>query len=90
MKKNYLTICLGAFIIIASLLLFPITAHSQDLTEEQKKERCQNNKNRIVELESQLSVINADLSASMTKEEMEDARTQMTFVRSMKNKKNSV
>jgi hypothetical protein len=85
MKKIYLTICLGAFIIIASVLLFPVTAHSQDLTEEEKKERCQNNKNRIAEFEAELKIITAELSQTMEKKEIEDARTQMVDVRRMKN-----
>jgi hypothetical protein len=39
MKKKYLIVWrLKAFIIITSVLLFSIAAHSQDLTEEQKKE----------------------------------------------------
>lgn len=50
------------------------------LSDAERQERCQNNKNRIAELETQLQVINADLSASMTKKEMEDARTQRVFL----------
>jgi hypothetical protein len=79
MKKIYLTILLEACIIIASV--FPGTAHSQDLTDEQKLERCQNNKNRIVELETQLRVINAELSQSMEPKEIENARDKMIFMK---------
>ena len=91
MKKKYLIVCwLQTCIIIATTLLFPVTAHSQDLTEEQKKERCQNNKNRIVELESQLKVITDDLSALMEKKEMEDAKAHLIFVKSMYNRELTV
>ena len=84
MNKNYLLSYPVTFI-LASVLLFSVVAHSQELTEVQKKERCQNNKNRIVELETQLKVIDADFSASMTIKEMEDARNEMVFVSGIKN-----
>ncbi|MBC7875166.1 MAG: hypothetical protein H7Y01_14275 [Ferruginibacter sp.] len=91
MKKNYLIGCgLPTFIIIVSVLLFSVAAHSQDLTEEQKQERCQNNKNRIVELETQLRVINAELSQTMEKKEMEDARQDMFYVRIFKVSNNNL
>lgn len=74
-------------ITILMLLAFAFsfeTIKAQDMSEQQRLERCQNNKNRIAELESQLSVINADLSASMTKNEIEDARDKMVYVRGFK------
>lgn len=54
------------------------------MSDAQRQERCQNNKNRIAELETQLKIIDAELSNTMTKREMEDTRTQMTFVRQLK------
>jgi hypothetical protein len=86
MKKNYLIVCLvQAIIIITSSLLFSATAHSQDLTEAQKQERCQNNKNKIAELEAQVRVIDADMSQAMEPKEIENARKEMIFVRKMIN-----
>ena len=83
MKMNYF-ISYAVTFIIALVLLLPVIAHSQELTEIQKKERCQNNKNRIAELEKQLQVLNVDLSQTMTNKEMEDKKAQLVFVRSMK------
>ena len=88
MKKNYLITCLVQAMIFAVAILFSFSARSQQLTEAQKQERCQNNKNRITELETQLRVIDAELSQTMTKKEIEDARTQMVHIRWMKNSKN--
>lgn len=85
MEKNYLIVTLvQAFMIISLAFLFPVTAHSQDLTAEQRQERCQNNKNRIAELEKQLASVNAELSNAWTQKEIDTARTQMFFVRKMK------
>jgi hypothetical protein len=80
MKKNYLIVSLVQ-VIIASAVLFPVTASSQDLPETQRLERCRNNKNRITELDKELAVINEDLLHAWTEKEIEDARTQMVFVK---------
>ena len=85
MKKNYSIACtLQVLVIIVLSLLIPGIAQSQDLTEAQRKERCENNKNRLAELEANLVMINADLSKSINKKEIEDARTHMIVVRSLK------
>lgn len=84
MKKNYLIHYLVSFF-ITSALLFPFYAQSQDLTDAQRPERCQNNKNRMAELETQLKVINADLSASMTKKEMDYTPRKVGFCKKVKN-----
>jgi hypothetical protein len=60
------------------------------LSDAERQERCQNNRNRVAELEAQLRVIDADLSASMTEKEMEDARTQMIYVKWMKKYENQL
>lgn len=86
MKKISSTICMG---IIASVLLFPVTAHSQELTEEQKKERCQNNKNRITELETQLRVNEAALSQTLTQKEIEDFKKDILFLKAKLKRENS-
>ena len=62
--------------------------HSQDLSDEQRKERCQNNKNRVAELEIQLRVVNTQLANAMTQQEIDTARSQMVFVRRVKNEFN--
>ena len=63
-------------------LLLSFNASAQDLTDAQRLERCQNNKNRLAELETQLRVIDAELSKTWSKKEIEDARENMVFVRS--------
>lgn len=86
MKKNFLCLWrLPAFILFLSVLLSSLIAHSQDPATAQKEYECRINKIRIIELEKKLSVINADLSASLTQQEIEDQRTEMTRLRSMKN-----
>ena len=84
MKKNYLTVHFLQAMIIISAILFSHPAICQDLTDAQRQERCQNNKNRIAELETQLKVINADLSKSMTNKEMTSQREQLAFVKKTK------
>jgi hypothetical protein len=79
MNRNFLIVCL----ILA--VLFPDTAHSQDFTEEQKKERCQNNRKRIDELEKESKILRAELSKMWTNEEIEKATDKMMFVRKLKN-----
>ena len=82
MNKYYLISYLVSFIITTSIL-FPVTAKSQDLPEAQRIERCQNNKNRIAELEKQLRVVNADLSAFMGPKERDDVKTHLAYVRTL-------
>lgn len=72
-----------AFAFIAWAFLYPGTTKSQDLPEAQRLERCQNNKNRIVELEEHLNILNKDIYALMSNKEMEDTRAQLAFVQTM-------
>lgn len=62
------------FKLFAALIFLVLICLSQpvkaQLSDAERQERCQNNKNRIAELETQLQVINADLSASMAKKEI--------------------
>jgi hypothetical protein len=82
MKKIFRLFAAVNFLV---LTCFAQTIKAQ-LSEVERQERCQNNRNRVAELETQLRVIDADLSASMTKKEMADAREEMVFVKSMRNK----
>lgn len=67
------------------LFLIPsLSTSAQELTQAQKQERCQNNKNRIAELETQLRTVDAELSQTMTADEMEDQREQLAFVKMLK------
>src|ERR1700730_10330275 len=87
MKKKYLIVSLvQAFIIIALVVLFPVTASCQDLTEAQTQERCQNNRNRLAELEKESKIVNAELSKTWSDEEFTKARDKMVFVRAMEDK----
>src|SRR5688500_7909924 len=85
MIKNYLIKCLVSFV-FTSTLIFSLAAHSQDLTPEQKQERCQNNKNRIAELEKELKIINEELSQTMEEKEIQDAKDRIIFLKKLKNK----
>ena len=81
MKKNYFIVSLvQSFIIITLALLFSVAANSQYLSPEQKQQRCQNNKDRLAELEKQLGTVNAELLTIPEKKEIEDARSEMVFV----------
>ncbi len=71
----------SAIFLVIICLSQPATAQ---LSDAERLERCQNNKTRLAELEIQLQVINADLSASMTKKEMQDARTNLAYVKSVR------
>ena len=84
MKKNYLIVSLVQAFIIALVLLFPVTATSQELTDAQKEERCQNNTNRIAELETELRLITAELSETMEKKEIEDEKNNIVFIKKLK------
>ncbi len=65
-------------------LLLSFSATAQDLTDAQRLERCQNNKNRLAELETQLRVVDAELSQTWSKKEIEDARNKMVFVKKLR------
>ena len=69
----------------AALIFFGIICLSQrvnaQLSDAERMERCTNNKNRLAELETQLSVVDAELSQTMSKKEIEDARNKMVFVK---------
>ena len=80
MKKIFKLFATLNFLVLICLSQ-PVKAQ---LSDAERQERCQNNKNRIAELEQQLQVLNAELSQTMTKKEMEDARTNMLFVKSSK------
>lgn len=87
MERKYLISCLVT-IIIASVLLIPVNAHSQELTPEQKQVRCQNNRDRIVELDKQLKRTNDSLAQIPEKKEIEDARSYLSYIRKFKNPNN--
>jgi len=57
------------------------TKPGKDPTEDQGLDRCQNNKERIAELEKQARVVNADLSFAWTKKEIQEAKNKMAFVK---------
>ena len=61
-------------------LLLSFSATAQDLTDAQKQERCENNKKRLTELEGQLRAVKADLSKTMSEEEMDDTRDKRDFL----------
>jgi hypothetical protein len=65
-------------------LLFSIDATAQDLTEAQRLERCQNNKNRIAELIPQLRDIETQLAQTMSTKEIDKHREQLALVRKFK------
>ena len=81
MKKNHSTCFLLQVILVTSSILISANAISQDLTDEQKKERCQTNKNRIKELEIEIGAANARLRSILTEEEMETVREQLSFLK---------
>ena len=62
-------------------LLLSFSVVAQDFTDTERLERCQNNKNRLAELEKQLKVVDEDLSNVWTKKEIEDARDKMVLIR---------
>lgn len=72
-----------ATLIFLSLIFLsqPVIAQPGDA---ERLERCQNNKIRLAELEAQLRVIEADLSASMGEREMEDARSHLVYIKSLR------
>ena len=78
--KNKLYQHLGTLSMLSLLFLFSFSVIAQDLTEAQKQERCENNKKRLTELEGQLRAVKADLSKSMSEEEMDDTRDKRDFV----------
>ncbi len=89
MEKKYLIVCrLQAFIIIVSALLLPVAANSQELTPEQKQIRCQNNRDRIAELDKQLKRTNDSLAQIPEKKEIENARSYLSYIRKFKNPNN--
>ena len=79
--KNKLYQHLGTLSMLSLLfLLLSFSATAQDLTDAQKQERCENNKKRLTELEGQLRAVKADLSKTMSEEEMDDTRDNRDFV----------
>jgi len=64
-------------------LFLSFSGNAQDLPEAQRLERCQNNKNRLAELETQLKVVSAELSQIWSKKEIEDKRDKMVFVKKL-------
>ena len=75
--------------IIWLLILFAFSFKStqaQDMSEAQRKERCENNKNRIAELETELRIIYADLSQTMEKKEIVDAKGKINYLEKMRYK----
>lgn len=85
MKWNIVRIAKSIVILTYAFFLLPFFVKGQDLSEAQKKERCQNNKNRITELEVQLRITDEELSQSMEAKEMETARSRMLEVKNFKN-----
>jgi hypothetical protein len=89
-----LSIMKKIFKLFAALIFLVLICLSQpvkaQLSDAERLERCQNNKNRIVELETQLRVIDAELSQAMSPKEIEDARTEMVYVKWIKNAPNLV
>ena len=64
-------------------LLLSFNASAQDLTDAQRLERCQNNKNRLTELEKQSAIVNAELRKIPEKKEIDDARDNMIFIKKL-------
>lgn len=79
--KKTLNHSLGILSMFSLLFLFSFKVAAQDLTEAQRIERCQNNKNRLAELEVQLKAVNTEISQTWTKQEVENARDKMIFVK---------
>ena len=65
-------------------LLLSFNASAQDLTAEQRLERCQNNKNRLAELEKQSAIVSAELRKIPEKKEIDEARDYMIFIKRLK------
>ena len=66
-------------------LTFSFTAiEAQDISEAQRLERCQNNKNRLAGLEKQLQITNAELSQAWSDKEIENARDKIIRIRFIK------
>jgi len=67
MKNNYLFVCrLQAFIIIISVLLFPVTAHSQELTVAEKTALCQKEKENLEILNEKLTIVSFQIPSFKT------------------------
>ena len=81
-KKLYHHLATLSMILLLFLLL-SFSAAAQDLPEAQRLERCQNNKNRLAELETQRRVIEAELAKTMPEQEIEDTRGEMVFVKAI-------
>ena len=57
------------------------------ISDADRLERCQNNKNRITELESRLRAIDTEIAESMGERQLEDARSHLVFIKSIRLKK---
>ncbi len=73
---------LAVFFLI-SFMSFLQHGHAQ-LSDAEKQERCKNNKIRIADLEAQIQGIDADLSFSMGEKQLEDTRTQLVYIKSIR------
>lgn len=83
-KNRYMKKLIKYFTLLLVIIPLSQPGYAQ-LTEEQRKERCQNNKNHLIELEKQLAIVNAELSKTPERKEIEEERDHMVFVKKIKN-----
>lgn len=84
-SQNRVLLLALAFVLLINA---PTPAGAQDLSEGQRQERCENNKRYIADYESQISVVLVDLALTAP-DHIARAKTQMGFLRSLKNRKSS-
>jgi hypothetical protein len=78
---NRLACFLFAFGTFACLFLIsPVCAIGQDLSEAQRRERCENNRRYLADYDRQLEAIEAKLHLTMNEEELARARAHSDFV----------
>lgn len=61
------------------LLLLPINVTGQEMSEAQRRERCDNNRRYLEDYDRQLDAVEAKLQLTMSDEELARARTQYDF-----------